>query len=78
VRCRSCHRKFDRLEPAALDDLPAIQVRRGPQVVGMPCAVCGEKIVLDSEAIPCPTCARPVHTECLPHAHEANNGPYRR
>jgi len=54
------------------------RLREGPQVVGFPCAKCGERIIFDHEAAPCAECGKPVHLGCLPHAHEAAAGaPYR-
>ena len=77
VCCDHCRHTFDVREPPVGDGWPKMTVRHGPQVVGMACAVCGRKIVLDSEATPCATCDRPVHLDCLPHSHEDPAGPYR-
>jgi len=53
----------------------APRTREGPQVVGFPCAKCGERIVFDKEAMPC-ECGKPVHLTCMPHVHDGN-APYR-
>ena len=55
---------------------PAPRRREGPQVVGFPCAKCGERIIFDTEAAPCAACGKPLHLGCLPHAHDAA-APYR-
>jgi hypothetical protein len=53
----------------------APRTREGPQVVGFPCAKCGERIIFDKDATVC-ECGKPVHLACLPHAHDAPP-PYR-
>ncbi len=55
---------------------PAPRRREGPQVVGFPCAKCGERIIFDKEAAPCADCGKPIHLGCMPHAHDAPP-PYR-
>ncbi len=54
----------------------APRTREGPQVVGFPCAKCGERIIFDRDAAPCAECGKPLHLACLPHAHDAPP-PYR-
>jgi hypothetical protein len=57
---------------------PGPRLREGPQVVGFPCAKCGERIIFDREAGPCATCGQPLHLACMPHAHDDGSGtPYR-
>ncbi len=36
-----------------------------PQLVGQPCAACGERIALAPDALPCPRCGTPLHRKCL-------------
>lgn len=59
------------------DHRPGPRRREGPQVVGFPCATCNERIIFDSEAVPCEACGKPTHIRCLPHRHDAPAGPYR-
>ena len=59
------------------DHTPRVRRREGPQVVGFPCAKCGETIVMDPEAAPCPQCGKPIHLACMPHLHSDENAPYR-
>jgi hypothetical protein len=47
------------------------------QTVGFACARCGVRIVVATEAVKCPTCGKPVHKPCMPHAHGADQTPYR-
>ncbi len=54
------------------------RLREGPQVVGFPCAKCGDRIIFDTEAVPCATCGKPIHLTCMPHVHDdATSAPYR-
>ena len=78
--CTQCHRRF---EPGQKSDGEqwSLPPAPGPQLAGMACIVCGEKIHSHWEAMPCPSCAAPVHHECLPHRHgdegQGDGGPYR-
>jgi hypothetical protein len=67
-----CPRRFERIE-----SWPKIPYQPGPQIAGMRCAVCGEKISFATQGAPCPTCHEPTHLECLPHNHGDGGGPYR-
>jgi hypothetical protein len=53
--------------------------RRGPQVVGEPCAECEKKIVFQDEGTICGVCNRPVHHQCFSHHTDGDEpkGPYR-
>jgi hypothetical protein len=67
-----CCRRFKR---TAL--WPKIPYQPGPQIAGMRCAVCREKISLAIQGALCPTCNHPAHLDCLPHHHGSAGGPYR-
>jgi hypothetical protein len=77
--CEHCHRRFRPSDPPDPDDggLCARRPKPGPQVVGQPCAVCGQRVIFDIDAEPCPTCDRAVHLACLPHRHGTAATPYR-
>jgi hypothetical protein len=78
--CQHCHRRFRPSDPVDSDDqaLVGLRAKPGPQVVGQPCAVCGKRVIFDTEAEPCPTCDKVVHLDCLPHRHATAAGtPYR-
>ncbi len=78
VRCLHCKKVIDLREaPSPSRPPPRLLAAHGPQVVGAPCAVCKDRIILDTEAAPCAICGRPVHLACLPHAHDEDASPYR-
>lgn len=77
-QCSACRRRFELGDPPDEADLPRIAAPPGPQIAGMTCAVCGDKIHLFTEGAPCATCQAPVHLDCLPHPHGGGErGPYR-